>query len=96
MSPEVAEAMTKMREFMFRQVYRNSIAKSEEGKAENLIITLYEHYLVHTEQLPNFLFKLLDAGEPLEKIVCDYISSMTDRFAIAQYEKLYIPKTWHG
>lgn len=96
MSPEVEEAMQRMREFMFRHVYRNPIAKSEEGKAENLIITLYEHYLVHTEQLPNFLFKLLDAGEPLEKIVCDYISSMTDRFAIAQYERLFIPKTWHG
>ena len=96
MSPEVGEAMQKMREFMFRHVYRNPIAKSEEGKAENLIITLYEHYLVHTEQLPNFLFKLLDAGEPLEKVVCDYISSMTDRFAIAQYERLFIPKTWHG
>lgn len=96
MSPEVAEAMQKMRDFMFKHVYRNSIAKSEEGKAENLIITLYEHYLVHTEQLPNFLFKLLDAGEPLEKIVCDYISSMTDRFAIAQYERIFIPRTWHG
>ena len=96
MSPEVEEAMQRMREFMFRHVYRNPIAKSEEGKAENLIITLYEHYLVHTEQLPNFLFKLLDAGEPLEKIVCDYISSMTDRFAIAQYERMFIPKTWHG
>ena len=96
MSPEVEEAMQKMREFMFKHVYRNPVAKSEEGKAENLIITLYEHYLVHTEQLPNFLFKLLDAGEPLEKIVCDYISSMTDRFAIAQYERIFIPKTWHG
>lgn len=96
MSPKVEQAMQKMREFMFKNVYRNSVAKSEEGKAEKLIIMLYEHYMAHTDQLPNFLFGLLDAGEPLERIVCDYISSMTDRFAIAQYERLFVPKTWHG
>jgi dGTPase len=96
MSPEVEEAMRNMRHFMFQHVYKNPLAKSEEGKAESLIVTLYEYYMDHTEKLPNFLFKLLDDGEPLEKIVCDYISSMTDRFAIAQYQELYIPKTWHG
>lgn len=96
MSPEVEEAMGKMRKFMFQNVYSNSVAKNQEGKAENLIVTLYEFYMDHTEKLPEFLFHLLDAGEPLEKIVCDYIASMTDRFAIAQYQEIYIPKTWHG
>ena len=35
-------------------------------------------------------------GEPEEKVVCDYIGAMTDRFAIAKYEEIYIPKSWHG
>lgn len=96
MSPEAAAAMQDMRMFMFHHVYKNPLAKSEEGKAESLIVTLYEYYMDHTEKLPDFLIKLLDAGEPHEKIVCDYISSMTDRFAIAQYQEIYIPKTWHG
>lgn len=95
MSQEAELAMQKMREFMFRNVYRNPIAKGEENKAENLIITLYEYYMNHTEKLPDFLDRLMDMGEPLEKIVCDYIGSMTDRFAIAQYQEIYIPKTWH-
>ena len=95
MSPEAEEAMGRMREFMFRSVYKNPIAKGQENKAENLIVTLYEYYMNHTNKLPQFLNKLLDEGEPLEKIVCDYIGSMTDRFAIAQYQEIYIPKTWH-
>ena len=95
MSPEAEEAMRKMREFMFRSVYKNPIAKGEENKAESLIVTLYEYYMNHTKKLPEFLYKLLDVDEPLEKIVCDYIGSMTDRFAIAQYQEIYIPKTWH-
>ncbi len=96
MSPEAEKAMQQMREFMFRNVYKNPIAKGQENKAESLIITLYEYYMSHTEKLPEFLNRLYLNGEPIEKIVCDYIGSMTDRFAIAQYQEIYIPKTWHG
>ena len=96
MSQDVADAMQKLRKFMFENVYQNPIAKSEEGKAEELIETLYDYYKHHLEKLPAFLRRLLDAGEPAEKIVCDYIGSMTDRFAIATYQDIYIPKTWHG
>ena len=37
-----------------------------------------------------------DNGEAKERIVCDYVGAMTDRFAIAKYEELFIPKSWHG
>ncbi len=37
----------------------------------------------------------LDEGDSRERVVCDYISAMTDRFAIERYEELYIPKTWN-
>ncbi|MDE6063408.1 MAG: deoxyguanosinetriphosphate triphosphohydrolase [Lachnospiraceae bacterium] len=96
MSEPVAEAMKKLRSFMFERVYQNPEAKSEESKAEMLIETLYAHYLKHFEELPADMRRMTDAGEPVEKIVCDYISTMTDRFAIAVYEELYIPKSWHG
>lgn len=94
MSPPVAEALKKLREFMFERVYRNPEAKSQEGKAEMLIQTLYNYYRHHLELLPEDLRVLLDSGETEERIVCDYISSMTDRFAIAKYEEIYIPKSW--
>lgn len=96
MSPEAEEAMQKLRDFMFRNVYQNPVAKSEEGKAEALIETLYEYYLNHIEKLPDFMRNLISKGEPAEKVVCDYIASMTDRFAIATYQNIFIPKTWHG
>lgn len=96
MSEPVAEAMQKLRSFMFERVYQNPEAKSEESKAEMLVETLYTHYLKHFEALPADMRRMADTGEPIEKIVCDYISAMTDRFAIAVYEELYIPKSWHG
>ena len=96
MSEAVAEAMKRLRRFMFEQVYQNKEAKSEEGKAEMLIQTLYSYYRHHLERLPADYINLVKRGEPEEMVVCDYIGAMTDRFAIAKYEEIYIPKSWHG
>ena len=96
MSGETAQAMTDMRRFMFERVYQNPIAKAEEGKAETLIETLYYYYLDHIMLLPDFLLDLIERGESKEAVVCDYIGAMTDRFVIAKYQEIYIPKTWHG
>ena len=96
MSPMVAAAMKKIRVFMFENVYTNQAAKSEESKAEMLIQTLYSYYRHHIEKIPEDLRSLIDKGEPEERIVADYIAAMTDRYAIAKYEEIYIPKTWHG
>ena len=96
MSADVAFALKNLRSFMFERVYSNPMAKGEEKKAIDLVKTLYEHYMSHTEELPKFFVELGLKGEPREQVVCDYISSMTDRYAIALYEELYIPKCWSG
>ncbi len=95
MSEEVEKAMKNLRTFMFERVYTNPEAKSEEGKAEVLMETLYDYYMVHIEKLPkDLLFLMEKQGENRERVVCDYLASMTDRFAIATYEEIYIPKSW--
>ena len=96
MSEPVAEAMKKLRRFMFEHVYVNPQAKSEEKKAEGLMETLYTYYLKNTHLMPRDFQRLLYDGEPRERVVCDYVGAMTDRFAIAKYEEIYIPKCWHG
>lgn len=96
MSSDVAFALKNLRSFMFERVYSNPVAKGEENKAVDLVKTLYEHFMSHTEELPKFFVELGLKGEPREQVVCDYISSMTDRYAIALYEQLYIPKCWSG
>lgn len=95
LSDPVEKAMKALREFMFERVYQNPEAKSQEGKAELLVETLYDYYYNRISLLPRELLNLLDAGESKDQVVCDYISSMTDRFAIAKYEELYIPRSWH-
>lgn len=94
MSEETMEAMKAIRQFMFERVYQNPIAKSQEGKAEELVETLYQHFFKNAEQLPAEYLELLEKGEALERVVCDYVGAMSDRYAIAKYEELYIPKSW--
>lgn len=95
MSEPIADAMQKLRKFMFERVYQNPEAKSEEGKAEMLMETLYHYYLKNIDDLPEEFLEMITQGEPRERVVCDYVGAMSDRFAIAQYEEIYIPKSWH-
>ena len=96
MSPEVADAMKKMRNFMFERVYQSPIAKAEEHKAEALVESLFTHFIRHKDQMPEEYLRMLEHGEQLDRVVCDYVGAMTDHYAISLYEDLYVPKSWHG
>lgn len=96
MSEPVAEAMRKLRQFMFENVYTNPKAKSEEGKAIMLVEMLYDYFYKNKDKMPTEMLMLLERGEPLERVVCDHISAMTDRYAIAIFEEIYVPASWHG
>ena len=93
MRPRVAEAMDALRQFMFERVYRNPVAKGEESKARDILKSLYEYYMRHPDQLPENFRPQLDF-DGIERVVCDYIACMTDKFAIYKYEELFIPSGW--
>lgn len=95
MSKDVEAAMLNLRKFMFANVYTNPKAKGQEAKAENMVIHLFEHYKSHLEMLPKeYRDRITSSGESEERVVCDYIAGMTDRFAIEKFTELNIPKIW--
>ncbi len=95
MLPEIFEAMMEMRAFLTEHVYRNSPAKSEQKKAEDMLIRLYEHFFEHPAEMPTFYYENT-ATEGVGRMVCDYISGMTDRYAIETYRRLFVPEVWKG
>jgi dGTPase len=95
MEEEVANAMTALRDFLFERVYRNPIAKSEEGKAKEMLMRLYEYYVKNPSKLPAF-YRNNCESEGVQQSVCDFVSGMTDRYAIEVYNELYVPKVWQG
>lgn len=93
MDSEVEEAHNKLKAYMFETVYTNSAAKTEDGKAIGIVETLFKHYLERSFELPEFYLGIANR-EGIERAVCDYISGMTDQFAVELYKELYIPKFW--
>ena len=96
MSEEKYEALRELRKYMFDNVYINSCAKAEEGKAERMIRQLFEYYVGHMEELPEEYTRMVwEKGETVERAVCDYIAGMTDRYATHQFNRIFIPSTHH-
>ncbi len=95
MSPDIEAAMRGLRKFMFERVYMNPTAKSEEVKAKRLLEFLFEHYMTNFELLPEKFRRFHEEdGDAKERVVCDYISGMTDEFAYNLFEDYFLPKSW--
>jgi dGTPase len=92
-SPAAADAMQKLRSFMFERVYRNPEAKSEESKAQAMLLALFEFYVGHPDELPED-FRSGMEREGRERTVCDYIAGMTDNYAAEKYAEYFIPSGW--
>ena len=79
------------RDFMFEKVYVSPIAKAEEGKVDNIIFFMFDYYLAHGSEIPEYI---RDASESPERRVCDYIATMTDNYLVRMFDKIYVPKGW--
>ena len=95
MSEEVQAATDELRAFLFENVYRNPMAKGEEGKAMALLARLFDYFVKNPDKMPP-LYNMRREIDPTERRVCDYISSMTDRHAIEIHSTLFIPKVFTG
>ena len=95
MGDDVQRATDDLREFLFESVYRNPIVKGEDAKAQELLIKLFGYYLKNPEKMPKFYYENTK-DEPVERCVCDFISGMTDRYAIETYNALFVPRVWRG
>lgn len=93
MAPDIQAMHDKLHAFLFEHVYYNPIAKQEEHKAKLLLETLYTHFISHPAELPEEYRKIAEE-EDLPRAVCDYISGMSDGYAVDLYTNLYIPKGW--
>jgi dGTPase len=84
---EIGGAMLRLRKFMFDRVYLGPAARSEQERVQRTLGGLFEHYLEHPEQVPEW-----DPGASECQRVADYLAGMTDRFCIARFVELNVPE----
>lgn len=89
LSPEVEAALLKLRTYMFTNVYNNEkvLLEVNMSKAEVIISSLYSHYIKNPDELPSF-YKDIVTEDGKAVAVKDFISGMTDRYAIKLYNNL--------
>lgn len=93
MGERETEALENLRAFMFDRVYITPLSMKEEERAKRMLSGMYEYFLKNRDKLPAF-YRELSEKYPLEQVICDYLSSMTDKFAIAVFNYLYVPRSW--
>lgn len=93
MSPEMEAAFQTFHTFMFQAVYHNPVAKAEEQKVEGILRAIWNYYVHHIGELPELFRGVAETDGP-ERAVCDYISGMTDGYAMEVYDRLFIPAAW--
>ena len=96
MSDDVNEAMALLRQFLYDHVYRSPRVHKHFEKAKKILSELYSFFLDNEQLMLENLDELQMTGcnhnnQPRERIVCDLIASMTDRYAMNLYKKLFFP-----
>ncbi|MBL0713426.1 MAG: deoxyguanosinetriphosphate triphosphohydrolase [Desulfosarcina sp.] len=96
MSDTVYDAMLVLRQFLYDNVYRSTTVHNEFVKAKKILSDLYGHFLENEQALQAELAAMDMDGcnhhrQPRERLVCDLLASMTDRYAMAVYRRIFFP-----
>ena len=90
MSEEKQAALDELRTFMFEHVYERANKLIQES-AERMLTALFEYFVKHSSEMPP-VYTALAERDGAERAVSDYLSSMTDRFAINTFKRLFVPR----
>lgn len=89
-SEAMKERNKELKSFLFKNLYRHYKVERMRVKAERFLILLFESYSANQTLLPDKYQRRYDQYGK-ERVICDYIASMTDRYAQDEYKRLYEP-----
>jgi dGTPase len=88
---QAGDAMTVLRAFMFEHVYLGDVARQEHSRIERVLRTLFAHYASDPALLPD------GGGAPgadHPQRITDYLTGMTDRYAVRAFSALSVPASF--
>lgn len=91
MSTEILAASNSLRNFLYERVYDPINRRPETARVEGIVTMLFEHFLKHPDLIPESI-SVAARDDTIERQVTDYIASMTDRFAVELFERLFVPQ----
>ncbi len=94
MSDEVHAALLALRDFLYARVYENPVVHDEFVKAQRILRDLWTWCLEDPSRLALRFQVAPREGDSVERAVTDWLSGMTDRFALSTWERLFVPRPW--
>jgi dGTPase len=94
MTREVHEALLGLRDFLYARVYENPVVHDEFRKAQRILRDLFDWCLEDPARVAERFGVRPREGETLERAVTDFVSGMTDRFALETWEAIVVPRPW--
>ena len=93
MAEEEEIATEELRAFLFERVYNDITFKEQEVKAERMLGALYDYFYKNVDKLPEFYVNELENTDK-DTVICDYLSGMSDGYAVKTFTGLFIPDKW--
>ena len=93
MSGDVMEGLERLRSFLFERVYRHEASMREFRKAELVLMRIREHVIRNPKKTIGTTPR---SSARRDRLVLDFIAGMTDRYAIALFEEIAVPRPWVG
>jgi dGTPase len=76
-----------LREYLYENLYYNPVVHKPNLRAIKLLEALFGHYLEHPEDIGSQSHARIET-DGLHRAICDYLSGMTDRYVVLEYERL--------
>ncbi|SVA64340.1 uncharacterized protein METZ01_LOCUS117194, partial [marine metagenome] len=86
----MSEKNGELKKFLHQNLYNHRKVKRMEFKSEMCLTGLFKAFTANSALLPESVQRE-GSHDSLQRRICDYISGMTDRYAISEYKKLYSP-----
>ena len=93
-SPEFGAKVKALKKLLFDRLYMHRKVLAGMEKSTRFMKEMFERYVNEPYLMPGGFHGRVEAGESIHRVVCDYISGMTDRYALEQYKRLFDPDTW--
>ena len=90
LSEAIAKKNAELKRFLHQHLYRHHHIETMKDRARRIMISLFERYCDNPDLLPEEHRSKIEAlGR--ERVICDYIAGMTDRYAMDEYRRLFEP-----
>jgi dGTPase len=89
LSPVAGRRNLELKRFLNERLYRHPRMEATRDRYRRVLAGLFQRYRQEPDLLPAPHRQRVPRGEALERVICDYVAGMTDRYALDDYQRLF-------